>query len=83
MPERRCTLFFITRKGDFSGPDVTLTITTQPNDTYDERNAVIVLTCAGERTTILGGGKLRPYGVVHKKISHQACIFQSICLILQ
>ena len=31
--------------------DVTLTITTQPNDTYDERNAAIVLTCAGERTT--------------------------------
>ena len=36
-----------------SGPagDVTLTITTQPNDTYDERNAAIVLACAGERTT--------------------------------
>ena len=31
--------------------DVTLTITTQPNKTYDERNAAIVLTCAGERTT--------------------------------
>ena len=31
--------------------DVTLTITTQPNDTYDERNAAIILTCAGERTT--------------------------------
>ena len=31
--------------------DVTLTITTQPNDTYDERNAAIVLACAGERTT--------------------------------
>ena len=34
-----------------SAGDVTLTITTQPNDTYDERNAAIVLTCAGERTT--------------------------------
>ena len=31
--------------------DVLLTITTQPNETYDERNAAIVLTCAGERTT--------------------------------
>ncbi len=32
--------------------DVTLTITTQPNDTYDERNAAIVLTCAGQQTTL-------------------------------
>ncbi len=30
----------------------TLTITTQPNDTYDERNAAITLTCAGQQTTL-------------------------------
>ena len=30
----------------------TLTITTQPNDTYDERNAAIVLTCAGQQTIV-------------------------------
>lgn len=30
----------------------TLTITTQPNDTYDERNAAIVLTCAEQQTTV-------------------------------
>ena len=32
--------------------ETTLTITTQPNDTYDERNAAIVLTCAGQQTTL-------------------------------
>lgn len=32
--------------------EATLTITTRPNDTYDERNAAITLTCGGQRTTL-------------------------------
>ena len=35
-----------------SAGEATLTISTPPNDTYDERNAAITLTCAGQRTVL-------------------------------
>ena len=39
--------------------DVTLTITTQPNNTYDERNAAIVITCGEEQKTLTVSQKQR------------------------
>ena len=39
--------------------DVTLTITTQPNNTYDERNAAIVITCGKEQKTLTVSQKQR------------------------
>lgn len=35
-----------------SAGEAALTISTTPNDTYDERNAAITLTCAGQRTVL-------------------------------
>lgn len=39
--------------------EVTLTITTQPNDTYDERNAAIIITCDKEQKTLTVSQKQR------------------------